>query len=75
MVGYLAMMRFAQIRVLTGEPDYSELDYEEYDWSKTLYGDIREQVPEGIPDPLGNFVTLSHCNNAQASLLQEFSIS
>jgi hypothetical protein len=77
MVGYLATMRFAQIRVLTGEPDYSELDYEEYDWSKTVYGDIREQVPEGITDPLGNFVRISHYYDAtyttmwsQASLLQ-----
>jgi hypothetical protein len=34
MVGYLAMMRIAQIRVLTGEPDYSELECEEYDWPK-----------------------------------------
>jgi hypothetical protein len=49
-------MRFTQIRKLTGEPDYSELDY---DWSKTLYGDIWEEVPEGIPDCLGNFVILS----------------
>ena len=64
MVGYLAMMRFAQIRVLTGEPDYSELEYEEYNWAKTVYGDIREQVPEGIPDPLGNYVMLSHYYDA-----------
>jgi hypothetical protein len=60
MVGYLAMMRFAQIRVLTGVPDYSKLDYKEYDSSKTVYGDIREHVPEGIPDPLGNFGMLSY---------------
>jgi hypothetical protein len=60
MVGYLTTMRFTQIRQLTGEPGYSELDYKEYDWSKTVYGDIREQVPEGIPDCLVNFVMLSH---------------
>jgi hypothetical protein len=34
MVGYLATMRFTQIRVLTGEPDYSELECNEYDWAK-----------------------------------------
>jgi hypothetical protein len=64
MVGYLATMRFTQIRVLTGEPDYSELECKEYDWAKTIYGDIREQVLEGIPDPLGNYVMLSQYYDA-----------
>ncbi len=53
----LARTRFAQIRVLTGEPDYSdysELEYNAYHWAKTVYGDIKEQVLEGIPDTLGN---------------------
>jgi hypothetical protein len=59
MVSYLATMRFAQIRVLTGEPDNSDLKNEEYNWTKAVYGDIKEKVPEGIPDPLGNYVTLS----------------
>jgi hypothetical protein len=60
MVGYLTTMGFAYIRVLTGEPDYSELEYDKYDWAKTVYGDIEEQIPEGIPEPLGNYITLSH---------------
>jgi hypothetical protein len=65
MMGYLAMMRFTQIRVLTGELDYSELGYKEYDWAKTIYGDIREQIPDGIPNPLGKiYVTLSHYYDA-----------
>jgi hypothetical protein len=63
-VGYLAMMRFTQIRVLTGEPDNFDLEYKEYNWAKTVYGDIREQVLEGIPDPLGKYVMLSHYYNA-----------
>jgi hypothetical protein len=29
-----------------------------------VYGDIKEQVPEGIPDPLGNYVMLSHYYDA-----------
>ena len=33
---------------------------EEYDWSKTIYGDILEIIPKDIPQPLGNHVTLSH---------------
>ena len=64
MVGYLAMMRFTQIRVLTGEADYSELECEEYDWAKTMYGNIQEHILEGLPDPLGNYVTLCHYYDA-----------
>jgi hypothetical protein len=45
MVSYLATMRFGQIGVLTGEPDYSKLEYDEYNLAKTVYGDIKEQVP------------------------------
>jgi hypothetical protein len=58
------MMRFAQIRVLTWELDYSELDYGEYNWAKTIYGNIREQIPDGIPNPLGNYIMLSHYYDA-----------
>jgi hypothetical protein len=64
MVGYLATMRFTQIRVLTGKPDYSDLEYEEYDWAKTVYVNIKEQVPEGLPEPLGNYVMIFHYYNA-----------
>jgi hypothetical protein len=64
MVGYFAMMRFTQLRVLTGEPDYSELENNEYNWAKSMYGDTKEQLPEGISDPLGNYTMLSHYYNA-----------
>jgi hypothetical protein len=32
--------------------------------AKTIYGDIREQVPKGIPDLLSNYIMLSHYYNA-----------
>jgi hypothetical protein len=31
--GYLRKMKEARIRVLTNEPDYSDYQYQEYDWS------------------------------------------
>jgi hypothetical protein len=53
-------MRHATIRVRTEEPDYSDLPDADYDWSKTVYGEIKEILPTDAPEPLGNYVTLSH---------------
>jgi hypothetical protein len=36
------------------EPDF------DYDWSKTVYGDLKQMKSEDSPEPLGNFVTMSH---------------
>ena len=58
--GYLAKMRHAAIRVRTDEPDYSDIPDFEYDWAKTVYGEIEEMIPEDAPIPLGKFVTMSH---------------
>ena len=48
------------ICVQTKEPDYSDLPEQDYDWTYTPYGDVKEQVPHDMPEPLGNFVTLTH---------------
>ena len=58
--GYLSKMRHATIRVRTEEPDYSDLPDPAYDWSKSVYGEIKEMLPTDAPEPLGNYVTLSH---------------
>ena len=57
---YLAKMRHAAIRVRTDEPDYSDIPDFDYDWSKTVYGELVELKPEDAPEPLGKFVTMSH---------------
>jgi hypothetical protein len=36
------------------EPDF------DYNWSKTVYGDLKKMKSEDAPEPLGNFVTMSH---------------
>jgi hypothetical protein len=58
--GYLSKMRHAAIRIRTGEPDYSDLPDPQYDWSRTVYGTLEEDKPRDAPEPLGQYVTLTH---------------
>jgi hypothetical protein len=58
--GYLRKMKEARIRVLTNEPDYSDYQDPEYDWSSSVYGDVKEIIPTDIPEPKGKYITLSH---------------
>ena len=56
-------MRFkeATIRFVTEEPDLSALPAQHFDWMYTVYGDVKELVPQDIPEPLGNpVVTISY---------------
>jgi hypothetical protein len=57
--GYLRKMKEARIRVLTNEPDYSDYQDPEYDWSSSVYGDVKEIIPTDISEPKGKYVTLS----------------
>ena len=61
---YLSKMRHAAIRVRTDEPDFSALPDITYDWAQSVYGNIKEVIPEDCPKPLGKHVTLSHYINA-----------
>jgi hypothetical protein len=58
--GYLSKFRSAVIRIRTDEPDYSDIPDFEYDWSKSVYGELKEIKPTDAPKPLGKFVTLTH---------------
>jgi hypothetical protein len=53
-------MRFASIHIRTEEPDYSDIPDHQYDWTHTVYGNIKEVLPKDAPEPLGKHVTLSH---------------
>jgi hypothetical protein len=64
MVGYLSKFRLAKIWVLIDEPDYSDVERIEYDWTKSVYGDVSEIIPKDTPPPLGGFVTLTHYQDA-----------
>ena len=41
------------IRVWTEEPDYSNLNKNDYDWMYTVYRNCQEQIPQDAPEPLG----------------------
>jgi hypothetical protein len=58
--GYLRKMKEARIRVLTNELDYSDYQDPGYNWSLSVYGDVKEIIPTDIPEPKGKYVTLSH---------------
>ena len=53
MVGYLSKFRHAAIRVRTEKPDYSHLPDAHYDWEKSVYGNVTEEIPKDCPRPLG----------------------
>jgi hypothetical protein len=40
------------------------LPFREFDWSHFIYGKVEELIPEDIPEPLGNLVTMTHYKDA-----------
>ena len=57
--GYLAKFNDSAIRIQTEQPDYTKLNFVEYDWEKTIYGKVTEMVPKDVPVPLGKKVLLT----------------
>ena len=57
---YLSKMQHAAIRVQTDEPDSSAHPDFTYNWSQSVYGNVKEVISEDCPKPLGKHVTLSH---------------
>jgi hypothetical protein len=51
--GYLRKMIEARIQVLTNEPDYSDYQDPEYNWSSSVYGDVNGNHPYGHPETKG----------------------
>ena len=40
------------IRYRTKEPDYSHLPKQEYEWTRTVYGNVKEGIPKNVTKPL-----------------------
>jgi hypothetical protein len=57
---YLARMKHAVIRFRTKEPDYSNLPTLEYDWERSVYGNVTKDIFSNAPELLRKFVTLRH---------------
>jgi hypothetical protein len=49
----LSKMKHGFIRFRTNEPDYSMLDEMTYDWARTIYGKVKEELPKNAPKPKG----------------------
>ena len=58
-IGYLSKMRHGVIRIRTEEPDYSDIEFTEYDWFYTCYGGAAEELPDDAPRPLGRRIVTS----------------
>ena len=43
----------------TKEPSYSHLPVQEHDWSRTVYGNVKEEIPKDIHKQLGIIVTIT----------------
>ena len=59
-VGYLLFLPDGAIRFRTGEPDFSSLKDQEYDWTRSVYSGACEQIPHDIPKRLGKHVQTTH---------------
>ena len=59
-VGYLLFLPDGAIRFRTGEPDFSSLKDQEYDWTRSVNSGACEQIPYDIPKPLGKHVQTTH---------------
>ena len=57
--GYLARMKHATIRYRTGIPDYSQIEFQTFDWERSVYGGVKEQCPNDAPRPMGKKVVQS----------------
>jgi hypothetical protein len=64
MVGYLSKFCFAELRILTDEPNFSDIEVAKYDWSKSIYGNASKAVPKDAPEPLGKPFTTTHYQDA-----------
>ena len=59
-VWYPLFLPDSTIRLRTGEPDFSSLKDQEYDWTISVYSGACEQIPHDIPKPLRKHVQTTH---------------
>ncbi|KAL7570791.1 hypothetical protein ACA910_014420 [Epithemia clementina (nom. ined.)] len=61
MYGYILETRTAAIRFRTAEPNYDDIEVPQHDWMRTVYGNVKETIPQDIPEPRGKpVVTTSY---------------
>ena len=66
---YLSQFRDGAIRVRTELPDFSDVPDQQYDWTHSTYGDVKEAVPTDAPEPKGKPVI--HSKYVDANLFHD----
>ena len=51
--GYIHRHANGCIHVCTDAYDYSDIPKQEYDWEQSVYGPVKELIPDDTPEPLG----------------------
>jgi hypothetical protein len=57
--GYVQNKNDGYIRIRTGIPDYSNIPERVYDWARSVYGNVKEELPKDAPKPLGKEVVIT----------------
>ena len=57
--GYLAKTKHFAVWQRTKEPDYSHLPKQEHESTRTVYGNVKEEISKDIPKPLGKRVIIT----------------
>ena len=52
--GYFERTKHIEFWFRIKEPNYSHLPEQEHDWSRTIYGSVKDEIPKDIPKPLGS---------------------
>ena len=58
-VGYLKKHPDAAIRFRTGRPAHADVEIPNYSWLQTVYGDMKEELPDDLPPALGCIIRLT----------------
>ena len=70
MCGYLKKYKSGGIRFRTDMPEYGHLEEPTVDWTHSVYGDVKEDIPDDMPEPKGKPVRLT-CF-VDANLMHDF---
>jgi hypothetical protein len=62
--GHLSKFRHAVMQFRTEKPDCLDLPDQDFDWCRTVCGEVREVLPKDAPEPLGKPVTTTTCVDA-----------
>jgi hypothetical protein len=62
--GYLKRFKHGAIRVRTEKPDLSTFPEINHDWKYSVYGNVKELIPENMPILLGKSVVCTHYTDA-----------